>query len=117
MMKTMKTMKTTRTMKTDICRQCPATVEPGADLCPPCGIELAHRIMAADPEPQMLKCKVCKAPYSLITARVLRAAKDPRRGDPETPTLCWVCARLHLSAARIEVCPHCGGEHAPELEV
>ncbi len=59
------------------CHQCPATVEPGEDLCPPCAMELAHRIMAAEPEPTMRKCAVCKAPFSFIEARVIRHAKDP----------------------------------------
>jgi rubrerythrin len=47
----------------------------------------------------------------------LRAAKDPMVGNHRTPTLCWVCAHLHLSAAKPEVCPNCGGDHAPELGV
>jgi predicted amidophosphoribosyltransferase len=95
----MKTTKaTTTTMKTDRCRQCPATVEPGDDLCPPCSVELAHRVMNAEPDPQTLRCAACKAPFSLIEARVLRQAKNPTAGDHQTPTLCWVCARLHLSA-------------------
>ena len=106
-----KTMKTTKkkTMmtKADRCRQCPATVEPGADLCPACGIELAHRVMAAEPEPQTLKCKVCKAPFSLIEARVLRHAKDflCHTQSMDTPDLCWVCARLHWSV--VQQCVFC----------
>jgi hypothetical protein len=55
--------------------------------------------MAAEPEPAMLKCAACKAPFSLTEARVLRQAKDPKAGDHATPKLCWVCARLHLSVA------------------
>jgi hypothetical protein len=81
------------------CRQCPAPVEPRENLCPPHAIELAYRIMAAFPEPVIPTCEVCKASYSLLEARVLREATDPRAGSPETPNLCWVCAHLHLSAA------------------
>lgn len=28
----------------------------------------------------------------------LRKLRDPSKGDPETPRLCWICKRLHSSA-------------------
>lgn len=99
------------------CSQCPEPAEPGESLCHPHIMELAHRIMNAEPEPHLCHCAVCGAPFTLIEARVLRAAKDPKAGDHQTPDLCWVCAHLHLSAARPEVCPNCGRDHTPEPEV
>ena len=88
------------------CCQCPTPVEgPNEDLCTACAVELAYRIMAAEPEPVMPPCDVCGAPYSLTEARVLRNAKNPRAGSAETPRLCWVCAHLHLSALRPETIP------------
>lgn len=71
------------------------------DLCIHCSIELAHRVMAAEPDPCKIQCAVCKTPFGFTEARVLRRAKDPMKGDQETPKLCWVCARLHLSAKYI----------------
>lgn len=92
------------------CRQCPAPVEPGEDLCGPCSIELAHRIMNAEPEPHFLYCEVCQAPYSYVEARVLREAKNPcNRLSPDTPHMCWVCAHLHLAAMRD--CLNCDRPH------
>ena len=94
----MKTMRLTANSIIDKCRQCPATAEPKTDLCIHCQIELAYRVMAAEPDPCTIKCAVCKAPFRFTEARVLRRAKNPMKGNQETPKLCWVCARLHLSA-------------------
>jgi len=96
------------------CTQCPEPVEPGESLCGPHAIELAHRIMNAEPEPTMRRCRVCRAPFSFIEARVLRQAKNPKAGSHVTPDLCWKCAHLHLAAARREPCPNCGRDHTPE---
>lgn len=99
------------------CRQCSAPVDEVSDLCAPCSVELAYRIMNAEPDPTMRHCQVCHAEFRLIEARVLRSVKDPKRGDSHTPFLCWKCAHLHLSAARREPCPNCGRDHAPDLGV
>jgi len=84
------------------CVKCGQPYNPGehntADLCNSCAAELLCRIMASSPEPERKTCKVCGAPYSFTEARVLRHARDPKHGDPETPKLCWVCARLRHSA-------------------
>jgi hypothetical protein len=66
-------------------------------LCSGCTVELQHKIMAAHPDPVFKHCAICGAPYSFTEARVLRKAKTPRAGDPATPELCWVCARLRHS--------------------
>lgn len=87
------------------CRQCPATIEAPEDLCPPCAIEHAYRIMAAEPEPVLRKCEACGASFKLTEARVLRSAKNPLAGNHHTPWLCWICAHLHLSATRPETIP------------
>lgn len=85
------------------CRTCPRPLEGDETLCGPCAVELAHRVMNAEPEPTFLKCAVCEAPYRYTEARVLRHAKNPRAAydrnlSYETPLLCWVCARLWHSA-------------------
>ena len=87
------------------CTQCSQPAEPGKDVCIHCSIELVHRIMAAEPEPATIPCAVCESPIGFTEARVLRRAKDPMRGNMETPKLCWVCARLHLSAQGAEPIP------------
>lgn len=91
------------------CLQCPNPTE-GDSLCGPCSIELAHRIMNAEPDPEFLKCAVCQAEYRHTEARVLRHAKNPRAAydgnlSYESPRLCWVCARLHHSARREATTP------------
>lgn len=92
------------------CRQCPNPAEPQEKLCAPCSVELAYRIMNAQPEPEYLECTACKAPFSFLEARVLRQAKDPHaRLSHVTPSLCWVCAHLHLRAVR--ECGTCDGPH------
>ena len=87
------------------CRQCPAPAEPKMELCVHCSIELSHRVMAAEPDPCTIPCAICQTPFGFTEARVLRRAKDPMKGNQETPKLCWVCAHLHLSARRIEPIP------------
>ena len=80
------------------CTQCPAEAEDG-ELCGPCCAELAHRVMDAEPDRLLAKCRVCGSDYRFTEARVLRRAKDPMaNASPETPELCWVCTHLHLSA-------------------
>ncbi len=63
------------------CIQCPnqadQTVGDTDVLCRPCSIELAHRILNAEPDPSFLKCVVCQSPYRYTEARVLRHAKNP----------------------------------------
>ncbi len=81
------------------CPHCTNPVEDQETLCGPCGIELAHYIMNAEPDPMHLECEVCKAPFSLLEARVLRAAKNPHGKLPKEPAfLCWTCTRLFHSA-------------------
>ena len=80
------------------CTQCPAEAE-DSELCGPCAVELAHRVLDAEPERVLAKCRVCSADYRFTEARVLRRAKNPRASlSAETPDLCWACAHLHLSA-------------------
>jgi hypothetical protein len=87
----------------ETCRHCPTPVDPGQDLCPPCEVELSHRVMNAEPDPHLLKCRVCEAPFTLIEARVLRFAKNPLTNlSAATPYLCWVCTRLYHSAHQAE---------------
>src|ERR1035437_7808107 len=91
------------------CARCPASVEPGEDLCCACSIELVHRILAAEPTPNRCHCAVCGAPFSYVDARVLRFVKDPSaKLSHETPLLCWVCARLHYAAAQDDPLPTLG---------
>ena len=80
------------------CMICPNPAAEDSSLCGPCTVELAHRILAAEPEPEHKRCSVCEGKYSYTEARVLRSVKSPGRGDAETPRLCWVCARLHHAA-------------------
>ena len=82
------------------CIQCSNPADDRTDaLCTPCAIELAYRIMNAEPEPTFLKCAACQSPYRYTEARVLRHAKNPRaKLSIETPSLCWVCTRLHYAA-------------------
>lgn len=47
---------------------------------------------------QKFTCDGCGAPFG-VNPRVVRALSGSD-GDPETPHLCWVCARLHNSVAR-----------------
>jgi len=68
-------------------------------------MELAYLIMASEaPEERVrLYCEACRAPYDFTEARVMRNAKNPgAAASKETPRLCWVCARLHLSARTAE---------------
>jgi hypothetical protein len=88
------------------CRVCSCPALPGEELCIPCSAELAYRIMAAEPDPSYRTCIVCRAPYGYTEARVIRSVKNLRAGSTETPWLCWVCARLHLSAREPENIPH-----------
>lgn len=81
------------------CRVCPNLTEDDGDLCPPCSVELAYRIMAAEPNPSTRRCEACSAPFLFTEARVLRSVKNPGVGNQFTPGLCWVCAHLHYSAA------------------
>jgi hypothetical protein len=87
------------------CTQCPAPADPKTGICIHCSIELVHRIMAAEPDACSIPCAVCEAPISYTEARVLRYAKNPTKGNQQTPKLCWVCAHLHLSANRAEPIP------------
>ena len=82
---------------TNKCTQCPAPAT-GIGLCNACIIELTHRVAASEPDPCTIPCAVCESPIQFTEARVIRYAKDPLRGNQQTPKLCWVCARLHLSA-------------------
>jgi hypothetical protein len=82
------------------CRQCTDRTEDDSELCAACAVELAHRILAATPNPEKMTCGVCRAPFGFTEARVLRFAKNPKAGNRATPRLCWVCAHLHLSAQR-----------------
>lgn len=91
------------------CRQCPEEIEADEELCPACEIELACRVLAADPRTETTPCGVCGAAVSFIEARVLRFHKNPSaRASHITPKLCWVCARLHLSA--LKDAPRCAVE-------
>ena len=91
------------------CVYCPNPAEPD-DLCAPCSVELAHRIMDAEPEREFCVCYVCKAQFRYVEARVLRFAKDPQaKASHVTPYLCWVCAHLYEAAAR--QCAHCDLPH------
>jgi hypothetical protein len=79
------------------CTYCPEPPESGEDLCVYCALEHACRAMAAHPDPEVRRCKVCSAAIQYTEARVLRNAKNSKVGSTVTPFLCWVCARLHLS--------------------
>jgi hypothetical protein len=68
-------------------------------LCHACIIELTFQMIASKPDSVSLRCRVCQAPYRYTEARVMRAAINPAsERSPTTPKLCWVCARLHISA-------------------
>ncbi len=85
------------------CNLCPQPAEaPDYTLCAPCAIELAYRMMASEPEPGARACRVCGAEFSFTDARVIRSAKNPSAGSRQTPELCWVCVRLHVSARNKE---------------
>ncbi len=80
------------------CTQCPDPAEQEQDLCVSCSIELTCKLMDQPPDPELRSCRICKAGIRYTEARVLRNAKNPKIGSTVTPFLCWVCARLHLSA-------------------
>jgi hypothetical protein len=80
------------------CFVCPAEAQPSGVLCRACSQELVCRLMAAEPDPQFKKCFACEAPFKWTEARVIRHRKNAGAGNPITPYLCWVCARLHYSA-------------------
>ena len=44
------------------CRHCPTIVADSEDLCPACAIELAYRIMAAEPDPVTIPYGIWFAP-------------------------------------------------------
>lgn len=79
------------------CPYCPEIPEEGEHLCVYHSLEAACLAMAAEPDPEVRKCKVCSGTIRYTEARVLRHAKHPKAGSQITPWLCWVCARLHLS--------------------
>lgn len=81
------------------CAVCPAPAVSDAGLCSPHYMDLAHRIMNAEPEPSYRTCKVCSGPFRYTEARVLRHVMNPGTGSRITPYLCWVCAHLYSHAA------------------
>ncbi len=80
------------------CRTCPESAVEGEPLCIYCGLEHACFAMARIPDPEVRRCKVCSNAFQYTEARVIRNVKNPRVGSTVTPFLCWVCARLHISA-------------------
>ncbi len=85
------------------CTYCPNPAEGGKELCGPCFVEMSHLLMDGEPEREFLKCVVCSDLFRYTEARVLRYAKNPRAPlCNHTPVLCWVCSRLHISAAHQE---------------
>lgn len=91
-------MKKMKKTTNDRCVHCASPALKGEDLCPPCSIELAYRILAEEPHPEHRTCTICGAPYGFTEARVIRSVKNPRAGNQATPWMCWVCAHLHLAA-------------------
>jgi hypothetical protein len=84
------------------CGQCPEQVEEqGACLCAVCSAALAAQLLAAAGETR--KCSACGTGFPHTEARVIRQIKDRKAQLSQiTPSLCWVCARLHLSALQTE---------------
>jgi len=80
------------------CVRCGDCAESGEPLCGVCAILLAHEVLSAGQDPDYRACRVCGGRIGLTEARVLRYATNRRVGNSETPKLCWVCERLHLSA-------------------
>lgn len=52
----------------------------------------------SQPQDSSFTCEGCGTPFG-VNPRVARALAGSA-GDPKTPHLCWVCARLHNSAVR-----------------
>ena len=89
------------------CQACQAPVKRGTFFCPSCALKLMAHLISEDPE--CLKCENCGATYSGSEARVQRRLRQicagvgfmsgpEAPGESVTPSLCWVCARLHYSA-------------------
>ena len=92
------TMTTSKPTTKTKCSRCSSPTISTHELCIPCSVELEYAVSDAEPDPESLTCCQCGQSYRFSEARVLRYAKNPSRGNDETPHLCWVCTRLHYSA-------------------